>query len=244
MALFAVSSYAWELVFDDTVAGATNKENDLDGFDGEWNGFYTRGRLTLAEYDGEGIEGEFHGAMFFGVQGEETWEQNGNEIELSMNFWGVDVGADIGWALPISIPEMKEITFVPLVGYRWRFMRIEREDDDSNRNNVDIFANIVNLGARISVKATERLEVFVKPIFGIPIYHWADPDNLDSAKGLGGFLFDFNVGLDYLIREDFLIGFTFTAETQRLKFSDTNNVNWSDNALSIVGGTFRAIYKF
>ena len=252
---FAVSAYAWEISFDNTIGGAIYEESDNSTgteIKSSWSSFVYKGNVVGSKYDNKYVQGEIFYGMSVAPTSTETWNINGTEYQTNdMSFWGIDTGVLLGWAFPIEIPEKMDIALTPLVGYQYKFTRFTRSnfvvlrkititatvDEDYNIHSLD-------LGARVNFKINDKFNVFVKPIFGIVLYNSANNSVAGTIKGDGGFLFNLDAGLNYAITKNFVVEGAFRMELQRLNGATSGSILWPDNSLDNYGGTITVRYKF
>jgi len=259
-ALFAANeAHAWEFSFDNYPAYAIYEENaDVSGVNvsSDWKAFYYKGVLSLSKYDNENFQGEIHCGMGVGSKSTETWDLNDSQVQTNdMSFWNMDTEALIGWAFATPTPTVDaphgfKFVITPLIGYGWRFDRFTRQnfhafgavnmtdivDEDYNIQSAD-------LGGRISINY-EKVTFYVKPIFGIVVYNSANNNELGTVKGDGGFLFNFDAGIDYSLTQNIILGAAFKMELQDLNGATKDNVVWPDNLLQTYGGTISVRGKF
>ena len=248
---FVVNAQAWEISLDNTMGGAVYEGSGNSGgtnAKGNWSSFYYKGNLAASKYDNKQLQGEAFYGMFVSPTSNETLKLNGVDVATDdLNFWGIDTGIDLGWALPIDIPEKAEITLTPLVGYRWKYIRFTRTNvvvlrvstADTFDENYNIHS--IDVGGRVNFKVNDKINVFVKPIFGIVVYDSADNGGSSTVTGNGGFLFNCDVGLNYAITKNFLIGGAFRIELTHLDDSKAGPL-WP--GLDTYSGTVTATYKF
>ena len=254
----AASAYAYEISFDNYMAGATYSESDNShgaDLNSNWCSFVYKGNLSASKYDNKYLQGELFYGMSVSGQAKETWNINGTESQTNdMSFWGIDTGVALGWAFPIQIPEDMEITATPLIGYRYKFTRFTRQNFVLERRinisgiivDEDYNVHSLDLGARVNFKINDKINVYAKPIFGIVLFNNEHNSMLGTIGGSGGFLFNFDAGLGYAVTKNLILSAAFRMELQRLCGGDSNsyNVFWPDNGLDSYGGMLTLTYKF
>lgn len=251
VSLVSLQAYAWEVAFDSFIGGASYEENE-GVVDSDWSAFYNKNTVSLGDYDNEEIEGDVHFGMSVSATATETWNISGTEFQTNdMSFWGMDTGADIGWAFSTDMGDDAKITLTPLLGYRWKFIRFTRENFTilntiTIRETIDEDYNLhfLDLGGRVGAEFGDQVEIFAKPIFGIGLYNGADNSELGTIDGDGGFLFNLDTGINYLASEDLVVALAFSCEIQRLTGGESGNIIWPDNSLVAYGATIGVKYRF
>lgn len=255
VSLFMAPCYAWEISVDDTLGGAVYKEEDSSaGFDldSDWKAFYNKTTLYLADYDNKNIEGEARFGFAATAAGEETWDINTSEYQTNdMSFWGTELGFALGWAFQGVVMDDVDMTFTPLLGYKWKFIRFTRSNFNilniiTIRETIDEDFNVhsIDFGFKLNGEFRKKFELYIKPIFGLAFYNSAYNSVLGTVEGDGGYLLDIDVGMNYVFTEHFSLGAMFRTEFQWLEGGSEGNIIWPDNTLEIFGGTIKATYKF
>lgn len=253
--LAARSVFALEFSFDNFMAGTSYSENDT--YDNtevrtSWTSFMYKGNLALSKYDSRDLQGEaFYGMSFAPKSKEKVYISGSLDVTDDMSFWGFDTGLALGWAFPVELPEQMEISLTPLIGYRWKFTRYSRTNILAEGMptivdviDMDYHVQSLDLGGRLNFKVNDKLNVFVKPIFGIVLINNEKNSESGRVDGHGGVIFNLDAGLNYLVLNNFMVEGAFRAEVQKLNGSEFNNKIWPDNLTQSYGGTVSAKYVF
>lgn len=231
-------------------AGTANYKERESTIRSEWDAFYAELGVSFFKDTPGDIEYALGASFGQSVAQNEDWDIDDVLYQTNdMDFFRFNVTGSIGKILYSD--RYENLRVVPFLGAGFRLIDFRRSDFNilniiTIRDTVSekYYLPHIDAGVRFESKLGENWGISGMAAFGYVPYNQADNSSLGTVTGIGGYLVNGDINLDYHINDAWVLALGVFSDYQDLKGGSKDNVIWPDNKLFIYGGNLTLRYNF
>jgi len=243
----------WGVSFENKIGAATYSET--------YKPFELKGRADTFYYEGvvaatyqrpkgeKGVVERIDFGMPVTPYGPEVWKVSGRRYQTDdMRFWGAKTNIEFGYAFPVL---EDRLTITPIGRYGFNFTRFSRTNftllnilRSSIVVNENCWVHHLDLGARITHYASDRITFRFMGLFGFVVSDIAHNSVLGSITGDGGYIAETDFNIDCRFTETMKATLGGFFGLQHLEGGESDTAIWPDNTLTTYGGMLSLTKQF